>query len=328
MTGTIELRVGAGRLAVEARRGGKTSWRAETDHSGSVDLADALAGLAAELPSRLRTWPVDVRLEPPLVQLRTLEGIPPVRQTALRPLVAQQVDRYFRRAGQPLVLDARWIGTKRQARRRVRAAAAEEALVMAVISGIESAGLRLAGVGVAGSAEEARLDLLPPAERLRRAHRHRATTLHLALTTAVLWIAVITATLFNLYRERGVLARERAALARPLAALRKAQEEVEAARDMLAAIQSMSAAQAGFSVRIAAVARALPDSAFLTSLTLEEAGGGSVTGVARRSAQVVAALEADSSIGRARMDGPTVREVVQGRDWERFVIALDEPRAP
>jgi Tfp pilus assembly protein PilN len=326
--GAIDLWVGASRLAAEGRRAGKTVWRAESEHSGSRDLGEALAGLAAELPARLRTWPVQVRLAPPLVQLRTLDGIPPVRQAALRPLLAQQVDRYFRRAGQPLVVDARWIGPKRQARTRVRAAAAQEALVTAVITGLEAAGLRVAAVGVAGANEDVGLDLLPPGERLRRTRRRRATTRHLAVVAAAAWAVAVGASLADLYRERRALAREQAALAGPLAALRTAQGEVDAARDMVAAIEATSEAQAAFSIRLAAVARSLPDSAFLTSLTLNEAGRGSITGVARRAAQVVATLEADRSIGQARLDGPSVHERIRGSDWERFVIAVGEPGAP
>ena len=50
-----------------------------------------------------------VALEPPLVQVRTLADLPPVRPADLATLVAAQASRYFRKNGGALVTDAVWV---------------------------------------------------------------------------------------------------------------------------------------------------------------------------------------------------------------------------
>jgi hypothetical protein len=328
MRGAVRVRIGVTRLAAEARHGGTVAWRAEAEYAGVADLGETLASLTAELPPRARRWPVQVGLEPSVVQVRTLVDIPPVRAAALPSLVAQQVDRYFRRTGRPLVVDARWLGARRVDRTRVRAAAADEDLLVAVVTGVRASGLRLEAIGPATSPEDERLTLIPPTERARRRQHRRASTRRWALAAGGVWIAAILVALLSLVRERAALRGELASFAVPVAALQRAQREVDEGRAMLSALENGRDAHASFSLRLAAVVRALPDSAYLTSLTLGEAGRGSITGVARRATRVVADLAADPLVPPPRMDGPSVREEVQGKDWERFVIALGTGSSP
>ena len=74
-------------------------------------------------------------------------------------------------------------------------------------------------------------------------------------------------------------------------------------------------------LRLAAITRALPDSSFLTSLTLDEREG-TITGLARQAAGVVAALERESAIAAPRLTGPVVQEVNAGKELERFSLSF------
>src|SRR5206468_6866954 len=74
--------------------------------------------------------------------------------------------------------------------------------------------------------------------------------------------------------------------------------------------------------RLARITAALPDSSFLTSLTLDASGTGVLTGLARRAADVVARLEARGAVVHPRLDGPVLRETAAGKEWERFTIVF------
>ncbi len=53
-----------------------------------------------------------------------------------------------------------------------------------------------------------------------------------------------------------------------------------------------------------------------------------LSGAARQGAQVLARLERVAGVGTPAFEGPVVREVVAGREWERFTIVFkrDEER--
>jgi hypothetical protein len=71
---------------------------------------------------------------------------------------------------------------------------------------------------------------------------------------------------------------------------------------------------------VAAVASALPDSSVLTSLDWSASGSGVLVGAARRATDVVARLDRLGTLSGVRLGGPAVREIVAGREWERFTI--------
>ncbi|HEV8197336.1 MAG TPA: hypothetical protein VGP87_11885, partial [Gemmatimonadales bacterium] len=122
-------------MLLEARlqRGGSVLWSGQAEYHGRAELADAIARLVAE-PALVKPGRrLRVELVRPVVQLRTLADLPPVRVSHLRALVEQQAHRYFRKNGVPLVLDATW--SERKRRVTVHAAAVEEPVVNAIVEG-------------------------------------------------------------------------------------------------------------------------------------------------------------------------------------------------
>lgn len=96
------------------------------------------------------------------------------------------------------------------------------------------------------------------------------------------------------------------------------------AREMTEAVAAAELGAHDLTRRLADLAGALPDSAFLTSLTISAGGDGAVTGYARRAAEVVASLERAGGIRAPRLEGRLAREVLGGREWDRFTIAFGD----
>ena len=157
--GVLRLRVGRETLRAEAVQRSTVIWSAESVYAGLTDLSDAIAFLAAEPPRPCGR--LVVALERPLVQLRTLTDLPPVKPEALAALVAHQAGRFFRKNGKPLATDAVWVGNGGV--RVARAAAVEEPVVEAIVAGARTAGLSVEGIAPADDA--APLLLLPTSER-------------------------------------------------------------------------------------------------------------------------------------------------------------------
>jgi hypothetical protein len=81
-------------------------------------------------------------------------------------------------------------------------------------------------------------------------------------------------------------------------------------------------------VRVASIAAALPDSAYLTSLGLDVNGAGEMTGMAPRAATVVSALERRGAVIGPRLIGSAVRDLMGEGELERFAVTFGagEPR--
>lgn len=312
----LHLTVGASviRAAVMGRDG--PDWTAECAWESEAELTDAIARLAAELPRPCRR--VTVTLERPLVQLRTIPGLPPVRASVLSQLVAAQDDRFFRRNGRPLVTDAVWVSSN--GTRVARAAAVEQPLVEAVADGARAARLRLADVTAADAPRA--LSLLPPGERGARARLARHRLRWLASATAAVWIVAGGLFAGRLTWERRQVETALAALEEPLAAVRAARHEIRAAEAAVAVMQATEAGRGRALATLGAIARALPDSVVATSLVWTADGTGVLGGVGRRASEAVLALEQAQAVAQPRLEGHIVRESVAGRAWERFTITF------
>jgi hypothetical protein len=142
----IGIAVGAREVRVALTDRHRVRWMACAAYTGYDDLAEVIARLASEAPQRPREASVVLSAE--LVQMRCLNPAPPLRPAAARAHVALNAARFFRNGHGPLVTDARIIRVP--GRRAVLcAAAALEALVGAVASGCEQAGLEIDGLGPA-----------------------------------------------------------------------------------------------------------------------------------------------------------------------------------
>jgi hypothetical protein len=313
----LRLRIGAQAVQAELVRRGRVLWAAEASHAGTHDLAETIAQLVAEPGMPAHSARVYVELTPPIVQLRTLEGLPPVRASALPVLVANESARFFRRNGKPLVTDAVWVRGPKGGARIARAAAVEEPWIEAIIQGAAAAGLVLEWVGPPAPSG---LVLFTEAERVRRLRRARSSIGRLAVAAVLLWVAIGLLVAFRIHREQQRIDARLAALAAPMEAVLAARRELAAATSMIEAVDAADRDRRAFVARLGAILNALPDSAYLGSLALDARGDGSLTGSARRSVEVIEHLERTAAVASPELDGPAVREPRGSAPWERFVI--------
>jgi hypothetical protein len=313
---TLHLRVARDTVRAEARRQGVSLWVGETSYESPEGLAEAIARLAAEPSVHCRR--LTATLERPPVQLRTLTDLPSVKPRELTALVAHQASRFFRQNGKPLVTDAVWIG--HGSFRVAKAAAVEEPLVEAILNGARAAGIVIESIGPAEC--DAPLLLLPGWERAARARRRRRTLRFAMLATAGLWVAVVSGFLARVVLERRAVERELTALQAPLHAVLDARHVMHAAEATVRAVGEAQRGRGQASALLGAIAAALPDSAVLTSLTLNTDGSGVVSGLTKVAADVLARLERSGAIASPRFEGPIVKEAIAGREWERFTIVI------
>ena len=318
--GVLRLRVGRATLRAEAVRRDTVTWSAESRYADLTELSDAIARLAAEPPRPCGR--LAVALERPLVQLRTLTDLPPVKPQALAALVAHQAGRFFRKNGKALATDAVWVDNG--AARVTRAAAVEEPIVEAIVAGARAAGLSIDSIAPAD--EAAPLVLLPTAEWAARQRAERLLTRRLAIGTASLWLAVGVLFGARLAWERRAVERELAVLAGPLGAVLAARRELREAEATVRAVTRGGPTRGQSVAVLGAVAAALPDSALLTSFTWRSDGSGVMSGLARRAADVAAGLERSNAVSGPRLEGPAIRETLGGREWERFAIVFGRDR--
>jgi hypothetical protein len=317
MRTVLRLRIESARVHAEAVRRGRVVWAGEAEHGGPGDLAEVIAQLAAEPGVPARVSGLRVELLPPVVQLRTLEGLPPVRRAVLPKLIANQSGRFFRRNGKPLVTDAAWIRRARGAAKLARAAAVEESWVEAVLQGARAANLMVETIG---PPSPSRLDLLPAAERNRRRRAAWSSTGRLAVLAAALWVATGGIVAYRLHREARRIDARLTALEAPVEAVRAARAEIASVSAMLEAATSAEHERASTALRLGEIAAALPDSAYLSSLSLEEGGGGTLAGSARRASELLENLERAGAAPGAELEGPVLREPRGGAVWERFTL--------
>jgi hypothetical protein len=296
------------------------SWAAEAPFVTPGELADAIARLAAEAPRHGKRVRMTVALESPLVQLRTLADLPPVKPRDLATLVAAQTSRYFRRNGAPLVTDAAW-QSNGLGPRVARAAAAEEPWLEAIAAGARTAGIELLGVAPADAPE---LSLLPGGLKAERRLAERTAIRRWATVAVGMWVLLVALFAARLVVGLRETKRELARLAQPAAAVLAARRELRDAGALIEMVNQAAAHRGALAARLSRISAALPDSAFVTWLTLDASGAGVLTGLARRAADVVARLESRGAVVHPRLDGPVLRENTAGKDWERFTIVFGD----
>jgi hypothetical protein len=316
MTTVLRLKVSRDLVRAEVVRWRKTLWAAEARHSGPADLGTAIGQLGAGLPPGRKPGRLRVELDTGVVQLRTLGGLPPVRGTALKRLVALQSSRFFRRNGTSLITDACWSARGRRGGSAL-AVALEETWASSIVAASREIGITLEGIGVTGHLD--RFNLLPPAEHAARRRAELLSVRRLACLLALTWVAGATALLVRLHVEGQRVERELGALREPAAAVARARREIAEAAAMVELVADAEMRREETLARLAAIAGAVPDSAYLTSVVLDSAGG-TMSGRARESAGVVAALERRGAVPGPRLEGAAVRELAGGREWERFSI--------
>lgn len=325
MTRALYLTVEQGTLRAELRIGKSVAWAGEAQFADAGELADAIAALVAEAPLR-RVARTCVAVKPPLVQFRTLNGLPPVSGHALAALVANQSSRYFRKNGKSLVTDAVWARGGRRWRRRTRppraayAAAIEAPWVEAILAGASAAGLPLPNIFPAVAVRARALDLVPASARSARAHRARRVTRRLAVLAIALWAGSGALYVARLRSLRNRLDREAVQLQPASDAAVAARVVVRDADAMVGVIAAAAADRGSLLTRFGELLSQMPDSSYLTAIDLDERGNGTATGGARRGADIVARIERAGVVQRARLDGAPLPELLDGIRRERFTV--------
>jgi len=330
--------VESARVSAVALRRGRTVWAAEAPYAGAEDLERALAGLAAERPGGARS--ASVGLADDVARVKIVEGLPRLSPADLAAHVRLHSRRYFLQNGVPLVTDATPLGKTHTGRALL--AAAHVPVIEAIAGGLRGAGLvcrtivplcllsvpagdPLAATRAVALARDARLALLPEAARADavRATR-RSLTRWAALAAGSVATLVVTWFAVQLRQERAA-AQELVRLRPALQVALNVRTDLDGATDALALLSRASSGRARRARLLAALTRALPDSAFLVSVRLEPDGRGTLAGYAPSAASVVARLERAGAVQRAVLEGSVTREVVAGRERERFAVRFDLP---
>jgi hypothetical protein len=170
--------------------------------------------------------------------------------------------------------------------------------------------------------EGVRLGLLPLTERRRQRARALLSVRRLAVIASLTWLAGAGVFLVRLREARAEADREIARLepsARALGAARRALGDAARAVETL---DGATLERGSVLAHLTALSATLPDSAFITSLEVDAEGRGEMSVVARRSAEVLAAVDRSGSVLSPRLNGAVIRETIAGRDWERFAVAF------
>ena len=316
----MRLAIGATVVEAEVLRHGKPIWKGSAVHAGPEDLAQVIARLASDGAPLSGKPPVRVELLPPVVQLRTLDDLPPVRRRALGDMVSLQRSRFFRQNGKPLLTDACWLPRRKGKPPTARAAAVEEPWSEAAIEACRALGLEVEAIHPAGGRIEAGLDLMPEGERSVRDRRARIAIRRWAIVAGMAWLVLGGISVARFLREERRVRSRLEALAEPAAAMGRAREALRAGSATLAAVSISESERPEVLRRFSAAVVALPDSSHLTVLELDLAGRGSMTGVARRTADVIDALDAGEAIVAPRLVGSDTKVVAAGQGWQPFTV--------
>lgn len=329
MKGTLDLDVADGGLIAELTVRRISIWRTTSTFSTPSELTAATAALGETPLVRRKTGRVVVTLGSPYSQLRHLPDLPPVRPAVLEAMVATQANRFFRRGGSPLVTAAAWdkpARTWRCWRKRPRsavAAAADEELVLALMAGLR--GARLPLPCILPRPAERRLDLIPKRERaLWRRERSRWNR-RLAVLAVLCWIGAGAAYVGRLSRDRRFLVSETTRLANATAVVSSARRSLADAQAMIDSVGEAALHRGSVAAQLGRLLQAVPDSAYLTSVDLDDRGAGVATGSARQAADIPAALERTAVVVSPRFEGVPIRDDAAGRRWERFTLRFGRP---
>jgi hypothetical protein len=160
--------------------------------------------------------------------------------------------------------------------------------------------------------------LLPDAVRAARAKAARRRTALLSAAAGLVLVLSAWLHLWGIQREAEAVAARRREIAPRVKVALEARANVEGVRARLATIAALEGGAQGWTREIAALARALPDSAHLRTL-VADSGGLRLAGVARSASAVVPALEASPAFARVSLAAPVRWE--QGDAGERFDVA-------
>lgn len=160
--------------------------------------------------------------------------------------------------------------------------------------------------------------LLPESVRRERARAARRRTALLAAAASILLLIAAAAHLTGLRREVDAVRARRAEIRPQVGRALEARGGVTELRERLRVLSALEAQAPQWTERMASLARALPDSAWLRTLTADSAGV-RMAGVARSVSTVIPALEASPRFDRVGLAAPIRWEA--GDTGERFEVS-------
>ncbi|HEX6745861.1 MAG TPA: PilN domain-containing protein [Longimicrobium sp.] len=160
--------------------------------------------------------------------------------------------------------------------------------------------------------------LLPESILVSRTRSAKRRAIAFSAASAVLLASAGAMHLDGVRREVAAVEARRREIREPVGDALEARAAVERVRGRLTTLAALEAASPAWTGEIAALARALPDSAHLRTLTADSAGM-RLAGVARSASAVVPALEASRRFERVSLAAPVRWE--QGDAGERFDVA-------
>ena len=327
------------RICAVAVRRSHVVWAATAAYKSVDDLRSALSALAAERPRAARS--AAVALGGSMARVKTVHGLPPLKREDLAAHVQLNSRRYFLQNGIPLVTDALPLPSAGDGHSALLAGA-QASIVDAVIDGLDAAGIACARLApaeqvcppgddpviiatrVAAGAAPA-LSLLPPAARARDASRLQVSARRWVVFAACALALAVAARVGANARAGRRAETDLAAIAPAVNAAIAVRADFYAASEALAVAGRAESANAHRARFLAALARALPDSAFLVSLELDADGGGMMSGYAPGATATLARLERELHLRNPTLTGAVTREVQAGRELERFTIRFGTP---
>jgi hypothetical protein len=327
---------------------GEVGWAASAEYASLEDLRLVLARLAAERPRGVRE--ARVALSSALAQSKLVEGMPRLSSRDLAAHVALRPRRYFPLNGAALVTDAVNLSGGRHDCRTAFLAAASESLVEAIAAGLGEAGLRTTDIApvsgyantslqsflsvvaaldgdpphlfaaYAAASGEPIVSLLPLSLRREARRAWARSARRWVVLGSVCLVLAATSYVTGLIRQRGAAERELAALAPAVQRAASVRGDLDQASDALEILNRADSGRLRVASLLARLTRALPDTAFLVMLRVDARGRGVLVGYAPQAAAVVAALDRVRGIAAPELEGAVTREVVAGRERERFAL--------
>ncbi|HEY0151357.1 MAG TPA: PilN domain-containing protein [Longimicrobium sp.] len=167
--------------------------------------------------------------------------------------------------------------------------------------------------------------LMPAAMVRARARLQQKRNVVLVAASALLLLIAAGFHLHGLNRELDAVLARRAEIAPAVRRARETRAGVEEVRMRLTALAALERDAPEWTAEVAALARALPDSAHLTTLTADSVSV-RLGGIARSASAVVPALEASPRLARVALAAPVRWEA--GDAGERFDIAATRETRP
>lgn len=285
------------------------------------DVAAAVERLVQEVESPVAVKAVELRLLPPLLQIRRLTGFPRLRSAALRAAVGLQASGIFRQNGGSLVTAAVAVPTPENGS-TVIAVAADEHFIDALLAALEVGGVTVNGIRPDEALGLPPLALDPPSTRRARAASLRRALRRWLVIATLSWLGFGLTASVRLHQRLAIAEQELAALRQPMEALHTARGRMTTAQAIIEALASATRERGRLSGLLLAVARGLPDSVVLTTLDLHMDGPGAMAGLAANPLAVVAALERLPGFNSPHLDGPPLRDPEDPAGWSSFSVGF------